>query len=188
MLIDLGLSRRLPLGATAFYMETIPIPFARYDALVPNQCHGMLSHMRCVFCGSVAPEVFYSMKFSKLSDVWMIGVLLWSVLKRQPPFQDLPLITQYRDAHSAGGIRGPPLKELPDYAAPFLPILRACLQPLGDAASRPTVAELLTMFRDVRVPAGDWPSPFVDCRQSIAVIFTKCGYNYKVCVVCISAF
>jgi hypothetical protein len=106
----------------------------------------------------------------------MIGVLLWSILKRQPPFQDMPSIHQYRDAHNASGIRGPPLRELPDYAAPFLPILRACFQPLslGDNAFRPTVPELLTMFRDIRVPAGNWPSPFEDCRRPLfAVMLNK---------------
>jgi serine/threonine protein kinase len=94
-----------------------------------------------------APELISSKQYSKASDIYSLGMLMWEVFAEHPPFYDQP--------HNAdlalgivGGKRPPMLSEIPDM---FQQLILKCWK--KDAKERPEIEEIRRivnkMFIDV---------------------------------------
>eukprot|EP00051_Salpingoeca_urceolata_P000809 m.36260 g.36260 ORF g.36260 m.36260 type:complete len:926 (-) comp11002_c0_seq1:25-2802(-) len=92
----------------------------------------------------MAPEVIRTSSFSKGSDVWSYGVLLWELLTSQIPYHGIHVMTI---AYSVG-LTGSTLPIPSNCPAPFGALMEACWDP--ECRNRPTFSDLLLTLQNAR--------------------------------------
>lgn len=114
MISDFGLAR--------------PLNYNKYD----KKIYGILPY--------VAPEVLNGKKYTKASDVYSFGMILWELTSCRPPFadrkHDLYLATEI-----IGGLRPEFTEDTPDK---YRKIINACWDP--NPGKRPSIRELRKQF------------------------------------------
>ena len=99
-----------------------------------NKIYGIVSY--------IAPELFRGKKYTKETDIYSVGMLMWEIFAGHPPFDD--------EAHNrdlmfniCAGLRPPILPRMPD---DYAQMMQRCWD--VDPAKRPTILELLEFSRN----------------------------------------
>jgi serine/threonine protein kinase len=69
-----------------------------------------------------APEVIVHRTFDMRTDVYAYGVIMWELLARRRPFEEIPWMTDVEDSIKAGG--RPPVD--PAWPAPYVELMTRC--------------------------------------------------------------
>lgn len=89
----------------------------------------------------MAPELFLLQKYTKASDIYSVGMLMWEIFGGFPPFNDIPhdLSTI---SNIISGLRPPMLSEIPNE---IQSLIKRCWN--GDPSKRPTIEEILDVIK-----------------------------------------
>eukprot|EP00037_Helgoeca_nana_P023600 m.245506 g.245506 ORF g.245506 m.245506 type:complete len:906 (-) comp26406_c0_seq1:1765-4482(-) len=99
-------------------------------------------------CQWMAPETIRNGTFSKSSDVWSFGVVLWELLTSQVPYRGLPWGTVVYSV-GVGGSALPIPSSCPE---PFRDLLVKCAE--KEPTSRPGFGRIVTILQDIRGRVG----------------------------------
>jgi len=91
----------------------------------------------------MAPEVFEGKRYSEKCDVYSFGIVLWEMLSRKKPFDEIgaPAFRILWAVHS--GTRPPPLQKIPDT---LHKLMESCWDKV--VAKRPSFSEIANYFRE----------------------------------------
>eukprot|EP01119_Soliformovum_irregulare_P016450 TRINITY_DN4756_c0_g2_i2.p1 TRINITY_DN4756_c0_g2~~TRINITY_DN4756_c0_g2_i2.p1 ORF type:complete len:162 (-),score=36.88 TRINITY_DN4756_c0_g2_i2:129-614(-) len=94
-----------------------------------------------------APEVFTKHEFSKASDVWSFGVVMWEICQASVPYFELKSNKQVMEYVVSGGRLDRPRKiNVPDE---YWSIIQKCWAPPQDRPSFETLAQTLDGMKSV---------------------------------------
>jgi len=144
-LIHRDLAARNILIGSGFQVKITDFGLARPNAEGNNKTKSETGPLKWM-----SPEAIKNRTYSKASDVWAFGVVLYEVLSRQDPYADLdPVQAALEVTHS--NLRLP----IPPYAPVIVSeIMAGCFQTGAD--KRPSFAAIYERLRDARME--DWTS------------------------------
>lgn len=128
---------------------------------------GTVSKLRTVMSNNrgtaawMAPEVFSTNKYDEKCDVYSFGIILWEMITRRRPFQDIegtPLTILWK-AYS--GSRPPPIADCPDV---LMDLIVRCWDKEPNA--RPTMQEVFDVLTVFTTIFNDGESPLIDTSAS----------------------
>lgn len=97
----------------------------------------------------MAPEIFEEMPFTEKADMYSFGIVLWELLERRLPFEDVSMFKIVRMV--VDGARPP----IPDWCpASYSKLMRACWA--HDPAERPSFERVLEMIAKLGEDAEFW--------------------------------
>ncbi|GBC02945.1 hypothetical protein RclHR1_00490031 [Rhizophagus clarus] len=90
----------------------------------------------------MAPELFQGQKYTKASDVYSVGMLMWEIFAGYPPFNDIPHDVK-TISRIVFGLRPTMLSEIPN---DIQSLIKRCWD--GEPSKRPTIEEVLDVIKE----------------------------------------